>query len=101
MVEYLTKYSDYIINPKIPIKDMAVVKQFLEIFKWDNHSVHSETLENSSVLFKSCLSSEDFWTGLKEKHDILKIKYTEGAELDQELHKEAEQIQQQIEQKYS
>ena len=80
---------------------MAVVKQFLEIFKWDNQSLYNEILGNSSILFKSCLSSEDFWIGLKEKHDILKSKYKEGAELDQELHKEAEQIQQQIEQKYS
>ena len=35
LVTYLTKCSDYLTNLKIPLKDMAVTKEFLEPFKWD------------------------------------------------------------------
>ena len=35
LVEYITKLTDYLANEKITVKDIAVIKEFLEPFKWD------------------------------------------------------------------
>ena len=38
LIEYFTKYTDYMANQKIEIKDMCIIKEFLEPFKWDFHT---------------------------------------------------------------
>jgi len=35
LIEYLTKYTDYLANEKIVIKDIALQRMFLEPFKWE------------------------------------------------------------------
>jgi len=35
LVIYLTKYTDYLANPTIRTKDIAICRLFLHPFKWD------------------------------------------------------------------
>ena len=43
--ELLTKCSDYMANDKIPKKDIAVINEFLEPFKWDQYNIESLCLD--------------------------------------------------------
>ena len=36
LVTYLTQFTDYLANEKIPIKDMRISKEFMEPLQWDN-----------------------------------------------------------------
>ena len=33
---YLTKYTDYLANEKVPVKDLSISREYTEIFKWDS-----------------------------------------------------------------
>ena len=68
LVTYLTKYSDYLTNLKIPLKDMSVTKEFLEPFKWEFIIETKHKLGNSIGLLEEALNSEYFWNELKKAH---------------------------------
>ena len=68
LVEFLTKFTDYMANEKIPLKDMAISRQFLEPFKWDNVLFYSAMLGSGAGLLTCCLGSDQFWTGLEQAH---------------------------------
>jgi len=72
MVSYFTKYSDYLTNLKIPAKDMAVAREFLEPFKWDFIIETKHKLGNSIGLLEESLNSGCFWKELKKSHAELK-----------------------------
>ena len=35
LIKHFTQYSEYLANPKIQYKDIAIQEQFLAPFKWD------------------------------------------------------------------
>ena len=55
MVKYLTQYTDYMTNLKIPVKDMAVSREFLEPFKWDSIPVLKGKMGNCVGFLTKCL----------------------------------------------
>jgi len=61
LVEYLTSYTDYIANKKIPIKDTAIIRLFIEPFKWDFIQIDRAKLGKADMLLTECLKSDDFW----------------------------------------
>jgi len=55
LVGYLTKFTDYMANVKIGIKDLAMVREFMEPFKWDGVEVDRAKLGKATDLLTSCL----------------------------------------------
>jgi len=45
---YYTKFTDYIANIKIPIKDIAVYREYLKPLKWDKMTNYKSKLGNSA-----------------------------------------------------
>jgi len=43
-------------NPKIHIKDMVIIKEFMEPFLWDNSHYLGANLGKAQDLFKECFS---------------------------------------------
>jgi len=56
------------VNSKIMLKDMALIKQFLEPFKWQYSRADKEKLGGARDLVSQCLRGEDFWTELRNNH---------------------------------
>ena len=79
-------------DSKIPIKDMAVAREFLEPFKWDTITVHKMTLGNAAGLLTTCLEHGRFWTELGAAHGVLKAKYPCNDKADPGLQQELDQI---------
>ena len=75
LAEYLTNYTDYMINLKIPIKDISITRLYLEPFKWDFIKVDIAKLGKSVDLLTKCLNSNYFWKSLKKSHEELRVKY--------------------------
>jgi len=71
----IAKCSDYLANSKIPLKDIATLNEFLEVFKWDTLPTYKDNLGASSGIITECIDSEIFWDKLKESHQELKKKY--------------------------
>jgi len=46
--------TDYLIDEKVFIKDMAIVKELLEVFKWDVVAEYKEQLGPSAELLSAC-----------------------------------------------
>jgi len=62
LVEYLTRYSDYMTNIKILAKDMAISRSFLEPFKWDTVDAYKDKLGDVAAgLLTKCFESETFY----------------------------------------
>ena len=61
MAVYLCKLTDYIADEKIGIKDMAIAREFLEPFKWDNILVFKTMLGNGATLMTDTLAAQRFW----------------------------------------
>ena len=57
----LTKCSDYIANCKIPMKDLATLNEFLEMFRWDTISIYKDNLGAAPAIITECFDSETFW----------------------------------------
>jgi len=55
-------------DQKIETKDMAIIREFMEPFKWDNIDVDRTKLGQSAELLSTCLNSDSFWGGLKASH---------------------------------
>jgi len=76
LIEWFTKYTDYLSNQKIVLKDLALERMFLEPFKWDFITIEKRNLgKDKSSLLSKCLDSECFWKGLKLSHITLKKRY--------------------------
>ena len=77
LVEFLTKLTDYLANLKYPLKDMAIVREYLEVFKWDIIGVdNKQLLGKSAGLLTACFETNSkFWTKLKTSHTLLLTKY--------------------------
>ena len=75
LIEYFTKFTDYIANEKYPLIDVALADQFMDPLKWDFLEPHKSKLKDSASLLTKCLQSSDFWNGLKRSHQLLNIKY--------------------------
>ena len=60
---------------KIHTKDTAIIRLFLEPFKWEFVEIDRKKLRNAGDLLTECFKSEDFWTGLKKSHRELLVKY--------------------------
>ena len=99
LAEYLTKYTDYMVNYKIPIKDMAICREFLELFIWSRNFSQANMIKEANLLNK-CLESDEFWNGLRDSHKILRDKYPCDTEVDYRLSRELEDIPKQINLKY-
>jgi len=54
---YLCKLTDYIADEKIATKDMAIAREFLEPFKWDNILVYKTMLGAGAPLMSDTLAS--------------------------------------------
>ena len=61
MVDIITKYTDYLANEKIPVKDISVTNHFIEIFKWENILLDQLKIGKAEGLLRKCLTSESFW----------------------------------------
>jgi len=57
LIDYLTKYTDYMATVQIPIKDMAICREFLEFFNWPKHFLHAN-MEKEAGLLNKCLESD-------------------------------------------
>ena len=68
LAEYFTKFTDYMVNSKIMLKDMALIKQFLEPFRWQYGRADEEKLGGARDLVCHCLRSVDFWGELRNNH---------------------------------
>ena len=75
LAQYLTKFSDYWADNRIPTKDIAIQREFMEPFKWDYIQVDRTKLGNAADLLTNSLSSKAFWSYLKKYHSILAKKY--------------------------
>ena len=75
LVEYFTKLTDYIADEKIYVKNITVIQEFLEPFKWDKMWNFKSKLGPASELITAVFKSKDFWYSLKNSHSILKKKY--------------------------
>jgi len=63
LVGFLTKFTDYLANLKYPFKDMAIVREYLEVFKWDIIETDHVDLGKSADLLTACFASNSaFWT---------------------------------------
>ena len=62
LADYLTKYTDYLANVKIPMKDVAISREFLQPFTWDNVIVHKAMLMDGADLLTTCLNSNEFYS---------------------------------------
>ena len=63
LVEFLTKFTDYLANLKYPFKDMAIVREYLEVFKWDVVRIDHIDLGQSADLLTACFATNSaFWT---------------------------------------
>ena len=65
LVNFLTKYSDYLCDQKYFIKDVALSRQFLEPFTWKYVDLSKLKLGNSISLLETVLKSDAFWQDLK------------------------------------
>jgi len=54
-------YTDYMANPTIMYKDMAVSRLYLQPFKWSFIATERAKLGRADGLLKECLKSEFFW----------------------------------------
>jgi len=95
LVEYFTKYSDYMANEQIEPKEIAVMQRFLEPFRWFSIASEREKLGNASDLYVKCLESDAFWNGLKSSHcELRRVRYSSGDGVDATAVKEmVDQIQ--------
>lgn len=90
---YLTKYTDYLADEKLPIKDLSISREYTEMFKWDTGEAYREHLRNGAVLVNRIFESEEFWTQLKKNHSTLKEKYMIGKDLDTRFSKQIKHIE--------
>lgn len=68
LVEYFTKYADYMANEKITQKNLAVTREFLEPLKWNTIEKKKDLLGNGGKLLSHCLDSKIFWKEMKKSH---------------------------------
>ena len=64
LTDFITRLTDYICDPKIQFKDMAVVNEFMEPFKWNKITVYEKKLNNGAEILTTTLKSKDFWNKL-------------------------------------
>jgi len=62
-------------NSKVFIKDVAISREFLELFKWDSNVNHRKNLGQAANLVTNCFNSVKFWEELKSSNMELKKKY--------------------------
>jgi len=88
LVRFLASASDYMVDEKVAIKDIGVMRQFLEPLKWENVDAHRERLGDAVGLLSKCFASVDFWGDLKRAHGELKKKYLSDEKAASPLEKE-------------
>jgi len=75
IVEYFTKYTDYMVHSKVHTKDMAVSRLYLQPFKWHLVAIERSKLGRADTLLAEIFNSNLFWDGMKDSHAELKLKY--------------------------
>ena len=75
---------------------MAVAREYLEPFKWDNILVYKTLLGNGAKLISQTLESQKFWKTLKTAHKTLKGKYPCSDVIDAEMAAEIDKINEMI-----
>ena len=85
LAKFFTKYSDYLANRKISMKDMAISREYLEPLKWDQIQTYKMRLGKATNIVSKCLDSDQFWTKIKKSHEILRVKYPCNDPPEQEL----------------
>jgi len=75
LAENITRFTDYLANLKIPIKDIAIKRLYLEPLKWDYSTLDNKILGKGAGLLTKCLDSTYFWDALKSNHLALRPKY--------------------------
>ena len=68
LIKYFTKFTDYLVNEKYPVKDLAVAKEYLEPFQWDLVEVDRLKLGGAAKLLTGSFQSDNFWQGLRQSH---------------------------------
>ena len=68
------------------------MRQFFEVFKWDNQAIYTSKLGNGKTLITATLEHQKFWDNLELKHSLLKGKYQNEEGVGSGLYKEVEQL---------
>ena len=97
---YITQLTDYLANGKIGVKDMGVVREFMDPLKLATEGDAEGEFGKAAELYEECCRSDEFWSQLQKNHDILKSKYPYNGGQRQEVIEELLQVQKQIEDKY-
>ena len=64
LIEYFTKFTDYIANEKYHMIDIALADHFMDPLKWDFLEPNKSKLKDAASLLTKCLQSPSFWSGL-------------------------------------